>query len=644
MKKIFLIGQILMIAASIFYYQKVESLSHIIYSETSKKLQNDVKNAIAVKKANTATIAYILSQDQQLITAFKSHDKLSINYKSMIDGIHQASNYANLWIQFIDKQGNSLYRSWTDKTGDNLLQSRMDIVKAIETKKTMNTISTGKFAMTLKNIVPIFEKGKFLGLFEVISHFNSIASKLEQQDIKPLLVISKAYSRQIEHPFSSQFIGDYYISNQNASKRLLKGLTEDTLTQILQNKEYTIYSEYLVSQYIIHDMQDNPMGHFLLFNTLDHIDMAAVNNFKIKFLLSTLLLLILLTFIIFIVIYKGYVKKLNKDVFKKTSIIKKKSDELEALVSTYDKNVIFSQTDLHGIITKVSQAFCDISGYTEDELVGANHNIVRHPDMPKSVFRQLWSVLKKEKWIKTEIKNRKKNGDYYWVSADLGPHYDLEGKHVGYSAVRQDITANKEIEEMQKEIILVMSSVGESHSTEVAQHVKRVGDYSKLLANYYGLAKSEIDMIEQASPMHDIGKIAIPDAVLKKPDKLNKEELSIMQTHTIEGFNIFSVSERPLLKMAATIALEHHEKWDGSGYPNALKGNDISIYGRITALADVFDALSFERCYKDAWDNNDVFSYIKAEKGKHFDPELVDLFFKHVDEFLKIKDKYQAAC
>ena len=642
MKKIFLTVIFLIIVASAFYYQKVEELSHVIYDRTAKKLQNDVKNAIAVKKANTATIAYILSQDLQLIDAFKSHNKPNINYKSMIDGIHQASNYANLWIQFIDKEGNSLYRSWTNKAGDNLLTSRMDIVKAIETKKAINTISTGKFAMTLKNIVPIFDKGAFLGLFEVISHFNSIASKLEQQDIKPLLVLSKAYSKQIKHPFSTQFIGDYYISNQNASKPLLKELTEDKLTKILKNREYSIYNEYLVSQYIIHDMKNKPMGHFLLFMPLDHVDMTTVNNFKIKFLLSTLLLLILFTFIVFIVIYKGYVKKLNKDVSKKTSIINQKSDELEALVSTYDKNVIFSQTDLKGVITKVSQAFCDISGYTAEELVGATHNIVRHPDMPKSVFRQLWRILKKEQWTKLEIKNRKKNGDYYWVSADLGPHYDLEGNHVGYSAVRQDITANKEIEEMQKEIILVMSSIGESHSTEVAQHVKRVAAYSRLLANYYGLPTSEAEMIEQASPMHDIGKIAIPDAVLKKPGKLNEEELAIMRTHTIEGFNIFNVSERPLLKMAATIALEHHERWDGSGYPNALKGDDISIYGRITALADVFDALSFERCYKDAWDDKDVFGYIKEEKGKHFDPELVDVFFEHLDEFLQIKEKYRS--
>lgn len=631
-----------MMSASLFYQHKVKELSHDSYIQKAAHLNKNMENAIAQKKKNTSTIAYILSQDSQLKLALKSKNTPYVNYTHMIDAIRRTSKYHNIWIQFIDTNGNSLYRSWNEKRGDNLLDSRIDLKEAIETKKPLSAISTGKFDISIKTIMPIFDKEKFLGIFELISHFDSIAAKFIEEDIKPLLVINKTYSRQIKHPFSQLHIGAYYISNTNAAKILRDQLTEEEIAQFLKMKDYMLYKDALVSNYVIYDIENRPMGNFLLFTPLSHIDMSEVNHFKINFLLSALMLMIIISFLFLIFNYKGYVKRLSKEVEKKTSIIQTKSNELEALVSTYDDNVIFSQTDLHGIIIKVSKAFCDISGYSRQELLGKSHNIVRHPDMPKSTFRKLWKRLKREQWVKVEIKNLKKDGGYYWVSADMGPLYNKEGRHIGYSALRQDITANKDLEEMQKEIIHVLSAVGESHSTEVAKHVKRVAAYCKLLAHYAELSDREVMLIEQASPLHDIGKIAIPDAILNKPASLTKEEYHIMQTHTLEGFKIFNISERPLLKMAATIALEHHERWDGKGYPHGLKGENISISGRITALADVFDALSHERCYKCTWPDDDVFSYIRAERGKHFDPMLVDIFFEHLDEFLDIRENYRS--
>jgi len=197
----------------------------------------------------------------------------------------------------------------------------------------------------------------------------------------------------------------------------------------------------------------------------------------------------------------------------------------------------------------------------------------------------------------------------------------------------------KEIEFTQKEIIFTMGTIAESRSKETANHVKRVASYSYLLAKYYGLSEKESQILQEASPMHDIGKVAIPDTILKKPGRLDENECRVMRTHTTLGYEMLKHSKRELLQTAAIVAYEHHEKWDGSGYPRGLKAEEIHIYGRITAVADVFDALGSDRVYKKAWDDEKIFKLFQEEKGKYFDPKLIDVFFLHVDEFLAVREK-----
>ena len=199
----------------------------------------------------------------------------------------------------------------------------------------------------------------------------------------------------------------------------------------------------------------------------------------------------------------------------------------------------------------------------------------------------------------------------------------------------------EDIENTQKEVVFTMGAIGESRSKETGNHVKRVAEYSKLLAIYYGLDEKEAEMLKQASPMHDIGKVAIPDAILNKPGRFDDKEREIMNTHANLGYEMLKHSNRPLLKMAAIVANEHHEKWNGSGYPKGLSGENIHIYGRITTLADVFDALGSDRVYKKAWNDEKIFNFFKEEKAKHFDPKLIDIFFEHLDEFLKIRENFK---
>jgi len=210
-----------------------------------------------------------------------------------------------------------------------------------------------------------------------------------------------------------------------------------------------------------------------------------------------------------------------------------------------------------------------------------------------------------------------------------------------YQAQQENQALTKEIEETQREVVFTMGAIGESRSKETGNHVKRVAEYSHLLGLLYGLSNEEAEMLKQASPMHDIGKVAIPDAVLNKPGRFNADERAIMDTHAELGYQMLCHSQRTLLQAAAIVAYEHHEKWDGSGYPRGLKEKDIHIYGRITALADVFDALGSDRVYKKAWDDERIFTLFREERGKHFDPKLVDLFFENLDKFLQIRNKFQ---
>lgn len=203
------------------------------------------------------------------------------------------------------------------------------------------------------------------------------------------------------------------------------------------------------------------------------------------------------------------------------------------------------------------------------------------------------------------------------------------------------VKINEEIISTQKDIVYKMGEIGETRSKETGNHVKRVAEYSYLLAIESGLSQEDADTLKIASPMHDIGKVGIPDAVLKKPGKLDLDEWKIMQTHAQLGYEMLKGSTRPILQAAAIVAKDHHEKWDGSGYPNATKAENIHIYGRITAIADVFDALGSRRVYKEAWELEKILDLFKEEKGKHFDPKLVDIMFNNLDKFLKIRDSYQ---
>ena len=186
----------------------------------------------------------------------------------------------------------------------------------------------------------------------------------------------------------------------------------------------------------------------------------------------------------------------------------------------------------------------------------------------------------------------------------------------------------KKVSDREEETLSVLANVAEYRDKNTYQHIKRVANYSKILGKYYGLSETEQDILEKAAPLHDIGKIGVRDNILLKEGKLTDEEFKIMRNHTIYGYNILKNCQSPYLKAGALIALSHHEKWDGTGYPHQKKGEEIPLYGRIVAVADVFDALTAKRAYKKAWSLTDALSLIVEESGKSFDPKIVEVFLK----------------
>jgi PAS domain S-box-containing protein len=311
-----------------------------------------------------------------------------------------------------------------------------------------------------------------------------------------------------------------------------------------------------------------------------------------------------------------------------------------------NKSNIVIRVDKNKKITYVNDLFCKLMGYTKIELIGSDYSCIKRPDDIKDEdIEKIWEEVEKENMWKGELRNISKKGKMYHFISMVVPIRNAKGEILEYMGIRQDISEvvelHEELEATQREIVYKMGEIGETRSKETGNHVKRVAEYSKLLAELYGLSSKEADILFTASPMHDIGKVGIPDAILNKPGSLDDKEWKIMKTHSAIGYNILKNSKREVLKAAAVVAREHHEKWDGSGYPRKLKGEKIHIFGRITAIADVFDALGSDRCYKKAWEDEKIFKLLEEEKGKHFDPSLVELFMINVEEFKRIRDKYK---
>lgn len=233
---------------------------------------------------------------------------------------------------------------------------------------------------------------------------------------------------------------------------------------------------------------------------------------------------------------------------------------------------------------------------------------------------------------------RSKEEDESLVYLEYETRLDEMGKSIvevfdrNVTVAFDNVYLNKEIENTQAELLFMLGEVVEARSEETGNHVRRVSEYAKLLATKYGLNEEESDELKMASPMHDLGKIGIPDHILHKPGKLTEEEFEIIKRHPTIGYELLKKSKRSLFKISSILALEHHEHYDGHGYPRGISGEQIHLYGRIMAICDVFDALTSDRIYRKAWEVDRVVDYMMERRGTQFDPILLDLFVENLDE------------
>lgn len=196
--------------------------------------------------------------------------------------------------------------------------------------------------------------------------------------------------------------------------------------------------------------------------------------------------------------------------------------------------------------------------------------------------------------------------------------------------------------EAEYEMVVKLGMLSEFRDEETGQHIRRISHYSKLLAQLAGLSEFEQNILFYASPLHDVGKVGIPDSILKKPGPLTSEEFELMKLHTVIGGKILTSDPRFItLHAGKIIAEQHHEKWDGSGYPKGLKEREIHIYARIVAVCDVFDAMTSDRVYRPAFTVEQTLEIMKKGKGSHFDPQLIEIFFNNIDEFIKIRETFR---
>ncbi len=297
--------------------------------------------------------------------------------------------------------------------------------------------------------------------------------------------------------------------------------------------------------------------------------------------------------------------------------------------------------DTDGKIISANKNFSTLLDYRLEEMPGLSlcDLIQDSKDFKDRVLKK----VTQQGFSSRVIKITGKEGLQRTLSTVIVALHNQQGEVHSLMGLSHDISESarlsEEIIESQKELIYVLGEVVENRSHETGSHTKRVALISELLALKYGLDKDYAALIKTASPLHDIGNIGLPDEILHKSGKLSDEEFQLIKKHTVLGFQLLNKLDKPLIKMAATIAHEHHEKYDGTGYPAGLSGEHIAIEARIVALADVFDVLSSRRLYKEPWSDEEIIDYMKQNKGLQFDPELVDLFLENIGEILAIRNR-----
>ena len=302
-----------------------------------------------------------------------------------------------------------------------------------------------------------------------------------------------------------------------------------------------------------------------------------------------------------------------------------------ALENTIDSVVI---TDMDSVILYVNPAFTTVTGFSSEEAIGDKPRILRSPHTTLETYQSMWSTILSGGWWRGEIINVKKSGEEWCSYLSISQIKDHEGTPFAYVGIARDISGMKQLQFRLKdaglEAIYMLSVASEAKDEVTGSHIRRVQHYSEALARRLGLPEEAVEEIGYSSMMHDIGKMHVPDAILQKAGPLTPEEWGYMVKHAHNGVAI--LRGKPFYASARDIAANHHEKWNGSGYPEGRKGEEIPFAARIVSVADVFDALTTRRPYKRAWSEEEALSELVKQRGTSFDPTVLDAFVELYSE------------
>jgi len=412
---IFLISAVVLSFVFSEIKQQFETIENEKYTIVSQSLKERVKNLISDKQSSTLAIALTLSQNSNIVEAVKNETFDDLVLKKISEDLKKLTDYKNVWIQVIDIQGNSLYRSWTDKKGDNLYNIRADLRELIATKQLKSSISVGIFSMTFKSMVPIFDKDIFIGVIEIITHFNSISKKLELDKLDSIVLTDKKFEKQLTHNITKQFIDGYYLANLENKQNYVTLLKRIGIENLLNINDYKIVDDVMLTYEKIKGVDGETLGYFVLFKKITDIEKADIQAFK--FILILFIIVLILSLLIFLFLLRSHEKskiiKSNLEVESKLNLKLNEQIQIITEEKNLNRNILDSQSNL--VILSDGKA-----------LIDAN----------KATF----NIISQKETLENFLKEQKCICDYF---IDIGDNNYIFSKYIGELTWLEYIAKNK---------------------------------------------------------------------------------------------------------------------------------------------------------------------------------------------------------
>ena len=462
---IILIVGIIFIISDNISQKKIKLIFNEKYNIYSSKLNDEIESLIDSKKEMTLTIALSLAQETNLKKSLLENDSSNIDLKNFSKKLSEQTSFKNVWFHIVDKNGTSFYRSWIEKRGDSLVNVRLDVKKMLENPQIMSTISVGKFDMTFKSMVPIYDKKEFIGIFEIITHFNSIVKNLEKNDVGAVTLVDKKYKKQLTKAFTKTFLDDYYIANLDANEELLSYIQRKGTQSFFHNKsDYIIDNDFgkLIIFYNINDVNGNPMATIVAFKDMKTMNVDDIEALKTNIVFYTVLTVLVLVIFGYFLVVREYSRKLNKKVKKRTEQLNSEKNYIQTILDTSPGMIlVIKERELF----KANKTFLDFVGYRSlsefKDMHGSIGNFfVTLNDVPfpkdKLIEEQFWAnYLSEYKKNDNIVELKFKDNTYFFTLNALALNNDNE-----ILINMQNITELKEKEQLLYEQSK-MASLGE---------------------------------------------------------------------------------------------------------------------------------------------------------------------------------------